>query len=224
MAEPSIPNAADYADALLTTRRAKNWLTGLLILIVLFQVILFLLVRFELIERMLWPAGSTPTTSPTTLPTSQPVQEAYSVLNSSTPMAVRIRHGLQSGLLISNLLAVLFSVALVGVLIITVNILLIGRLIGVAPVTSSLVWSVVLAAMLFPWQVILNGAPLAGALYTWRELLEHGRFATDQFPQAVLWWGRFGAYPVIALIVLFVVQGRSKRGLASALGEQEAVF
>jgi hypothetical protein len=46
--EPGIANAADYADALLTARKAKNILVLLVLVILLFQLALFFGARYKI--------------------------------------------------------------------------------------------------------------------------------------------------------------------------------
>jgi hypothetical protein len=135
-------------------------------------------------------------------------------------------------------------VVLAVVLLLIVTIMLIGRLIGVSHVTSAFVWCVVLAVLLFPWQAFLldhyrPAAPAAegeeqlyaraaadpafnipGALYTWEELHRDYDFKGDVL-YVGLKWVRFAVFPVIALLLLMMVQAKSSRGLKYALGESE---
>ena len=122
------------------------------------------------------------------------------------------------------------------------GIMLVGRLVGVTHVTRAFILSVVLLVMLFPWQSVWNypGAGtlqteptamedtptgprfgLPGVLYTWPELQHHAHFHTDPITAAILGWGRFVGWPVVAIIILLMVQARSSRGLKFALGEAE---
>jgi hypothetical protein len=96
--------------------------------------------------------------------------------------------------------------------------------------------------LLFPWQSLWNypGAGtlqsqptamedtligprfgLPGVLYTWPELQHHAHFLTNPPTAAILGWGRFVGWPVVAIIILLMVQARSSRGLKFALGEAE---
>ena len=106
-------------------------------------------------------------------------------------------------------------------LLLIVKIMLVGRLIGVARLTSAFIWTVVLAALLFPWQAFWADYDfkIPGALYTWNELVHRVNFRTDQKDQTVLFWARFVAFPVVALIILLTIQVKSRRGLQQALGE-----
>jgi hypothetical protein len=117
-------------------------------------------------------------------------------------------------------------------------------------VTSAFVWCVVLTVLLFPWQSFLIGNPwnaratppgsayaadagagvrppdpafkLPGGLYTWEELgYDVRHFADYDTKRAVLKWARYAGFPVVALLLLLMVQAKSSRGLKFALGESE---
>src|SRR5436190_24200744 len=62
--------AADYADAMMTARRAKNWLFILVLLVLLSQLAVFFLARLHILnlgDRVNLPA-LVPSTSPSTAP------------------------------------------------------------------------------------------------------------------------------------------------------------
>ena len=120
--------------------------------------------------------------------------------------------------------------------------MLVGRLIGVSHVTGAFIWSVVLALILFPWQAFLISGEhyytttpgtaayaasadippdqpafkLPGVLYTYPELHQDAHFPNQPLQQAVVKWGRFAAFPIVALLLLLLVQGASSRVLQLA--------
>jgi hypothetical protein len=109
------------------------------------------------------------------------------------------------------------------VLFLIAMIMLVGRLIGVAHGVAAFLWSVVLAALLFPWQAFLVNETftstefkIPGVLYTWGELVARAR-AVPNSP--LLYWARFVGWPVVAMILTVVVLMLSRRGLGMALGE-----
>ena len=59
------------------------------------------------------------------------------------------------------------------VILLIAKIMLVGRLIGVAQVTSAFIWCVFLVVLLFPWQAFLQSTDftgdfkIPGVLYTW---------------------------------------------------------
>jgi hypothetical protein len=228
--------AADYADALITARRAKNALVLLLMLLIIAQLAVFLLARFNVLKLS---EEGTPTvqlnTQPATLPSTQPVTSLV-----VTNMGQIVRYATP----IISFLGIALTVVLVIVLLLLVTIMLVGRLIGVSHVTGAFIWGVVLIVLLFPWQSFLipdNRYPVSnttyswseipeqpafkwpGAFYTWPELKRDYAFSNEPlFPHAVWMWGRYAGLPVLSLLVLmFLVQGKSSRGLRFALGEAE---
>jgi hypothetical protein len=102
-----------------------------------------------------------------------------------------------------------------------------------------------LAQLLFPWQALLithehyptylakgdevtaldvgpqPAFKVPGVLYTWRELESDYDFPKGVSTQSALKWGRFVAFPLLALVILMMVQTKSSRGLRFALGEAD---
>lgn len=206
----AIETAADYADALTVSRTAKNVLVLILLLLLLAQITLFFLVRFEAVN-LDRPGGVVPTTQPST----------------------DWRQLLHYTIGITAFLGVTLSVVLCLVLLLIVNIMLVGRLVGAGGVTSAYIWSLLLLVMLFPWQAFLNHVGLTpdqatfkipGVLYTFYELADPevgARFTTGAIPIAILKWSRFVVFPLVAVIMLLGIQIKSGRGLRQALGEED---
>ena len=262
--------SADYADALLAARRAKNWLFFFLMIGLLAQVTIFFLVRFDVVK--IGAAGERVEvnqprvnadvdvdTRPTTGPegetgTDTDVDASAAVTTRPSNLAEKV--GGESALarflawVINSIvyLGYVLSIVLTLIVLLIVLTMLVGRLIGVAHTTSAFVWAVVLAALLFPWQLFhgpetgpnspayassnSTASPGAyddfrvpGVLYTWGELRRDARFGLDghesTMSNTVLKWARFAGFPLLALIILFMVQAKSGRGIKYALGEAE---
>ncbi|MDB5319108.1 MAG: hypothetical protein JWN40_739 [Phycisphaerales bacterium] len=226
MPPSNIATAADYADAMMIARRAKNVLFFLLLLMLLLQLGTFFVAHST---NWILPDATPsladtvgPATLPATLPTTQPavVSDARRML----PAVLRYLTAL------IDFLGIVLILVLAVVLLLIIKIMLVGRLIGVARVTSAFVWCVFLALLLFPWQAFLQNTDfngdfkLPGVLFTWSELVHPtagAKFSSSDFNQSILRWARFVGWPVIALILLLVVQAKSSRGLRAALGESE---
>jgi hypothetical protein len=246
--------AADYADALMTARRAKNWLFILLLLILVLQLGLFILVRMNILKLSdragLLPAATAqatsdaPTTSPasdvTPSPTPTPTPVASGSSYRSTTVAAILRYVIPA----TDYFGMIFAIVLSVVLLLLVMIMLVGRLIGVAHLTGAFLWSVFLIVFLFPWQALLithenyptysvrgeetmsayvtpqPAFKVPGVLYTWRELESDYRF-DGKSKEGILKWGRFVGFPLLALLILMMVQAKSSRGLRFALGEAD---
>jgi hypothetical protein len=160
----TIAVAADYADAMMTARRAKNWLFILLLLVLLTQIALFFLLKFNVIRLSDEMAVEiTPATSPagSTQPADAATQpSADASAGMATPDARkggRVEDILRYVIPVTDFLGIALVVILAVVLLLIVTIMLVGRLIGVSHVTASFIWCVVLTVLLFPWQSFLIG-------------------------------------------------------------------
>ncbi|HEX8523080.1 MAG TPA: hypothetical protein VF669_12555 [Tepidisphaeraceae bacterium] len=215
MADSPIATAADYADAMLTARSAKNALFLVLLVLLLLQLAIFFLYRYEIVQftpslvrRPAPAATTTSTTSPTTV-------RAVIVQQSVMELLLTYLVGL------TDFLGVVLTVVLALVLLLLVNIMLVGRLIGVAGVTSAYIWTLILLVLVFPWQAFLGpyAFKLPGVLYTWDELINNARWQDLTLPEAILRWSRFVVMPLVAVIILMAIQIKSVRGIRQALGE-----
>jgi hypothetical protein len=222
MPSSPIATAADYADAMMSARRAKNALFLVLVLIILAQVTIFIVLRRSppLMEQA--TAAAVATERATTQP----------LLSQSTLVRT-----LEYVTAICDFLGLVLSIVLCFVLLLLTMIMLVGRLIGVSKVTSAFIGSLLLVVLLFPWQAVLmtpltpsNGVEtrfkVPGVLYTWSEVTNPtygATFSTDgkQPTFTILRWARFTVWPAVALVLLLTIQGRSSRGLRLALGEVE---
>lgn len=144
--------AADYADAMLVARRAKNWLFLILLCFLLLQIGIFLMARFlpaaHLTATIQASNGTTSTTqiAVTQVSPAQPTTGQRVV----SPLVRYVVEGI-------DFLGIMLVLVLAVVLLLIVAIMLVGRLVGVTHVTSAFVWCVVLTVMLIPWQSLLNG-------------------------------------------------------------------
>lgn len=199
--------AADYADALLVARRVKRTMLLLLAMILVAQIAIFCLAQFTNILQV----GTAPTSQPGTI-TAANWPDIFHYVSA-----------------VSLIGSVIFGAVLLATLLLTIHIMLVGRLIGVALVVRAFVLAVLLFVIMFPWQTLLFTETLGksdfvppGVLYTWREI------QTRVVPHAemdgktsILFWARFLAMPIAAMIVVLLVQKRSGKGLKLALGEEE---
>ena len=131
MTDPAIATAADYADAMYTARRAKNLLVLLVFIMLLVQLGIFFVARYTnyIITS---PAATQPDAS---------VDRRAALPDRPE----RLRRGD---------LAIILSF----VLLLIVNIMLVGRLIGVAQCTSAYIWCLLLLVLVFPWQAFFSNA------------------------------------------------------------------
>jgi hypothetical protein len=203
----SMVTAADYHDAIAVTRKAKSTVALLALLMLLGQLALFLTARYT---SLIVPDASTAATQPV-----EPTRLSQ-LLHYALGLTVFV--GMACAMLLSLLLLVLTLI------------MLSGRLLGVGRVASALVLSLVLLVLLFPWQAFLGGELLTrdfvipGVLFTWDELRAGAKFVNDfsgvdAASATVLKWARFAAFPLVAVVLLLLVQKRSTRGVREAVSE-----
>lgn len=210
MLEPTLAAKADYADAILVARRAKNWLFLLLLVVLIGQIALFFTARNT---NALNSAFSTATSQPST----------------------RLLDSLKYLVALCGFAGLAGSLVLCTVLLLLVKIMLTGRTLGVAKVTSAFVWSIVLLVLLFPWQAILANPTVTsppdamakdfkipGVLYTWAEFSNPAagaKFNPDRTDEKILRWARFVGFPAVATMILLSIQVKSSKGIKASLGE-----
>jgi hypothetical protein len=211
MTVPGIATAADYSEAIGVARRAKSVVVLLLLLALVLQVAAFFLLRYNVIEISSLGQAADAGTRPQKFP---------DILHYLTGLS------LMAGIVLGIVLAlVLYLIA---------HIMLVGRLIGVGKVTGSLIWAFILVLLLFPWQTFMNNASLTftdwrvpGVLWTWGELISkynfNGAFTGDNWNYALLGWFRFVGAPLLAIILLLIIQLKSNRGIRMAMGEDEVL-
>jgi hypothetical protein len=216
-----VATAADYADAMLTARRARTVFGYALVLILLLQLGLFVMVHFTTkLNSHVTPdslAATVQSSPPTTSPAAGVAQ---------APARSWSRQILKYIVGLSTYFGLIFAVLLCLILLLLLNVMLIGRLIGVSHVTGAFIWALVVLLLVFPWQAILNNQDLTaetfkvpGVLYTWNELTLHGHFANTGDGMFVN-WVRFVIAPVATIILVFTVLMKSGYGLRMALGEE----
>lgn len=221
---------AEYADAFRTTRLAKNVFAWIVFAAILVQIAGFVLVHF--VGVLDASAGEDPgrvalATRPTdadeadATPPEAPADTAegvalwYNVLLWALPATKFF--GLVAVILLA--LALMFAV----------KIALQGGFAGVAALVSAFFWSLILLAMLTPWQQVFNTTVVTGALYNYGELKLHasalreswGGGASANTMDWIVYYARFLAYPVVALLVWLVIMVRFGGGCRRALQSTE---
>ena len=105
----------------------------------------------------------------------------------------------------------------------TLLIVLVAQAPGVAQITRSLIWSVLLVFMFMPWQYFAQGDfPIPGVIYRYSELLGliGPIVAGDRVYKYQIWlvYGRFIAWPMVGLLVLLITSERYRAGVMIAIG------
>jgi hypothetical protein len=204
MTQSDLATAMDYVEALGAARKAKRGLVILLLAVLVGQLAIFFFVHFG-----------------PELPASHGVERSLTKSDYLVDFLKTI-----VGLF--QFLGVILPILLAADLLLILNILLLGRLIGVARIVSAFLWCVLLATLLFPWQAFLANQTftttafrIPGVLYSWDELAARSRWVPGSLAWQEAWlrWARFVVIPAISMAVLLAVQIKSTRGLKLAQGE-----
>ena len=111
---------------------------------------------------------------------------------------------------------------LVLTLLLAVKLALLGRMPGVAALVSAFFWSLLLWMLLIPWQQTLAGSTFAcGALSNCTDLMEAGAKlagAKANWFTCTVYYARFAAYPLLAVVLWLLVQAKFARGYRQAMG------
>jgi hypothetical protein len=199
---------SEYSAAIRSVRCAKNVFWLLTALAILAQLVVFGLVAWGGTVDALYGTSAT-----MSRPASAPAGDK------AIDRADAWRANFVWMLAVSQFLAMIMAFLLVGWLLVAVCVSLVGRLGGVASLLSAFFWSLVLLAILIPWQFTFQKSPLIGALFTYDDLYK-GTMAVKTSWGAVdvsIWelvryHVRFLAYPILAVLIWLLVNSRFRHG------------
>lgn len=210
----------DLRHALGSVRLAKNVFWCLIFLAVGAQLAAFVLVRFAGViddSKSMRAARAAVATRPAE---AKPAEKKPAETASASAEVWRqtlgwvLPAGKFAGLVSSVLLALTLMFA--------VKLALHGQTGGVAGLISAFFWSLLLWAVLVPWQQVLPQATFAcGSLSNLGELMDATAKATAadaQWLSQTLYYARFAAYPGVALLLWLIVQVRFVGGYRQAVG------
>jgi hypothetical protein len=212
MTQTQLATSADYADALLTARKAKSLFSLLILFVLVAELSLFFALRYY-----------------------RPLKPPVTALEQHSRDVIQYAVGLLDfgGLILPALLTVVIYLIL--------KVQLVGRLLGTARMTSAFLWSVLLALLLFPWQAVLNnpainsdpvasslGMKIPGVVYTWAEISNQtvgASFGVNDIKPDVLafslHWARYAGFPILSILILTIIHAKTRRGLRQSLGEDQ---
>ncbi|MGN6367347.1 MAG: hypothetical protein ACTHN5_03710 [Phycisphaerae bacterium] len=216
---------SDYGVALRTLRSARGWLGFLLLACVIMQFVGFALMCWTQQPYKNMRPEKVATGSPATMPVVAVEEETF-YPGSVQSQRLNIRNQWDTtytmAVPVTQLCAVIAVSSQAIVVFITLLVVLVAQAPGVAQITKSLIWSVLLLFMFLPWQYFARDFPIPGVIYSYKELLrliephvtgEHvARFTT------FLLYGRFVAWPLIGLFVLLITAERFRAGIMIAIG------
>ena len=100
---------------------------------------------------------------------------------------------------------------------------LVGRTGGSTGFTSAFFWSLILLAVLVPWQSFFPNSPLSGAMFRGGiSSIVDARarlYATGHMTDKIFYYGRYVSYPVIALLLWLLVQAKFGRAYKTTVND-----
>jgi hypothetical protein len=223
-----------------TLRAARSWLAVAVVVCVIVQFVGFALMWWTpqpykemkarwvapqtSISRSLeqfrtWITGAPPATTPRLPEGLTPAVDANRVLNVREQWA--LTYTICASLTqIAGLIAVSSQSLLVFL---TLLVVLVAQAPGVAQLTRSLIWSVVLLFMFLPWQYVARDFPIPGVIYSYGELVRRigplvvGEPGLSPFYEWAA-YARFIGWPVLGVLALIVTGERYRAGVMIAIG------
>lgn len=192
MIDPMIANSADYADALLVARKAKNALVGIILFMLVFQLGLFFAARYKIqIDG-----------------------------DSQTLDLLKYLVGLTDFLGVVLPLILAFILALIAIVMLQGRLLgvswVMSAFVGCVVLMVLLFpWQAFLMNQTFSSEQF----KIPGVLYTWAEVVLRARMHPERLTLEMMYWARFVGWPVAAIILLVKVQLDSGKGMGAALRE-----
>ncbi len=200
--------AMEYAAAFKTIRCAKNLFIFLVLAAIVVQLASFVMVEFVGVADEMYAASTAGGVE------TKPAE-------ASPNGWVELMHWLLPGV---KFVAVVAAAILSLTLLVGLKISLVGRLGGAAGLVSAFFWSLILLAMVTPWQKVLNSSFACGALYNYGHLAGEAAKIKPSWGAAgvglvdkILYYARFIAYPVLAVFVLLIVQVKWSRGFSQMI-------
>ena len=230
-------DAWEYRDAFRTVRLVKNLLWWAAILSILAQLAVAAMVRYGGVLDAQYakqatapgpaahhqPSGRSAETSRAeeSRGASRPAAAGVAVQSDGkAPAAPDTRErALRWVLRGTKFLGLVASMLLVLTLMFAVMLSLLGRLGGTAGLMGAFFWSLILLAIVTPWQQVIRGTFACGALYNLDELVRAaGKVKCSWGVKEAgaldwtLFYARFIAYPLVTVLVWLRVQAKFARG------------
>ncbi len=158
-----------------------------------------------------------------------PVQRAGLMIRTSQGRNLDVRGGWDTTYFLlvplTQLLGVVAAASQAIIIFITLLLILVAQAPGVAFVTRSLIWAVLIFFMVLPWQYFAANFPIPGVLYGYNELLRDVAPYIVRTPghkiymyQQALLLARFFLWPLMALAVMIMTAERFRAGMRMAIG------
>lgn len=197
-------NLTDYVQAMKPVKRFKNLFLLLILLSLLFQTNSFVLLEFT------HALESSPSAPPPKADddSGETTAEAPKRISATSPAGEAYLHAMEWLLPITKFasmvcgLLLAISLLFAALLSLTAN----GR--GTPQLIGAFFWSLILLAMLIPWQQVYAASVACGVMFNASELMRARdlfHVGAQTFQDQLFFYGRFLAYPAAVLAVWWIV-------------------
>jgi hypothetical protein len=207
------PLGPDYAAALLKLRKWRTLLALVVILVLLTQIVLFFLYKYDVLALSdAAPATTEAVETTAVVATGDPTEFASAELNATGRL---LRFLMSLGVFVATVFA--FMLAIVGLA--QALVLVADRRLGVAHSLSGFGWALLAAFVIMPWQIFFHDAvyevgefAVPGALWLTSELWAYGKFGDDWGAlDTYLRFGRFVLWPLFGIVLVAVAMTKIGR-------------
>jgi hypothetical protein len=123
---------------------------------------------------------------------------------------------------LTQILGLIATASQTIIVFITLLVVLVAQAPGVAQITRSLIWSVLLLFTILPWQYFARDFPIPGVIYGYHELLQQiGPHVVGEHVyryQVALVYLRFVVWPALGLLIQLIMSERFRAGIMIAIG------
>ena len=222
---------SDYGVALRTLRSGRSWLNVMLTCCLIAQFVGFALMWWtpQPYEGMKgrWRGWISPTSQ---IARTQPAEPVFAGTPETRHLNVRDQWAMAFTIAvpitqIASILAVCSQTIIIFVALLVV---LVAQAPGVAQITRSLIWSVLVLFMFLPWQYFARDFPnpgdfpIPGVIYSYTEMLQRigPHVVGDKVFPFDTWmvYGRFIVWPLLGALAMVVTGERFRAGIMIAIG------
>lgn len=199
---------ADFVAAMKSLNMAKNIFMALIIVALLAQITIFVLLNFT---SILTVESSVAVPAATQQAASAPADRA------SLPSEVIIQYStaLEWSLASGKFLGVVAAVLNVMVIMYAAALSLVGGGKGIPPLFRAFCWSLVLLALVTPWQNVLLGSKACGALSNFQQLanwFQHDQLHSQGLADSWQYYARYLVYPLVGVLAWAMVLVKFSKG------------
>jgi hypothetical protein len=207
--------ATGSVAAFRSVKAGKNFFMFVVLIALLIQLGSFIAIQFGGLLDPIYAAAPAPTTQAASQPAGQ-----TDALNAAANWQTWMTWLLPT----AKFLAVVAMTLAVITFAFSIQLSIVGRLGGIAGFASAFFWSLILLAIITPWQQIIGGSIATGAICNFGDMIETMKkmnlnwgMADDDSLKQMLYFIRFIGYPLLGILIWLVAMARYARGFKDCI-------